>query len=183
MHPDLLVSLTLADIGDDAAHRAMLERTFVRLLIVCDDQGRTRDDRRLLKSSLYPAHDEVTADSIDAEVWCLADAGLVDRYTAATGTDVLQVVSWDEYQHPQKPRPSKLPAPGEGCRVRTRTGFLDSSATATGQLPDEYANAPVAARDESRPEGSGTDGTGAWDLHAWSTNEGCGKPIGDEVAS
>jgi hypothetical protein len=132
IHHDVTKSLTLADMGRSADDRAHMERTFFRLLTQCDDEGRIVDDRRLLKGLLYPVHEEVTAGSLDDELWGLADAGLIDRYTTGDGRNVLQVVSWKEYQHPQRPTPSKLPPiedAGEGALVRTRGGFLDDSRT------------------------------------------------------
>lgn len=157
IHPDVTKSLTLADMGRDAEARARMERTFFRLLTQCDDDGRIVDDLRLLKGLLYPVHEEVTRDSLADELWGLAEAGLIDRYTTAANENVLQVVSWAEFQHPQRPTPSKLPAvdAGQGTRVRTREGFLDDSA-----------KAPGTDAEDSRLEGRGEE---------WSGQEGIGE--------
>jgi hypothetical protein len=160
IHPDTTRSLTLADMGADAEIRARMERTFFRLLTQCDDDGRIVDDLRLLKGLIYPVHEEVTRESLDDELWGLTEAGLIDRYTTSANENVLQVVSWAEFQHPQRPTPSKLPAidAGHGTRVRVRRGFLDDSETAR-----------VSLAEDSSPEGRGGEGIGV-------DKEGIGEP-------
>lgn len=106
IHPDLLVSETMAGIS------AGLERTFCRLLIHCDDQGRALDNPRLLKAALYPLHDDVTSQRLDAEMEELVKVGLVRRYEVG-GSRYLCVPSWDEYQHPRHPSEARIPEPPE----------------------------------------------------------------------
>jgi hypothetical protein len=135
--------------GADANERARLERTFFRLLTQCDDDGRIRDDRRLLKGLLYPVHEEVTSDSLDLEMWGLADAGLIDRYSTPEG-NFIQVVSWSEYQHPQRPTASKLPPiTSHGAEMRTRV-----------QLAEDSRTTPPRLMEHSSPEGRGGEGKG-----------------------
>jgi hypothetical protein len=109
IHPDSCVSATLAKLS------ASQERTFWRLLTHCDDQGRARADWRLIKSSIYPLHDDMTPRKVGDDVAELATLGLVEIYSA-DGKDYLQVSSWHEYQHPKRAMPSKLPPlpPKEG---------------------------------------------------------------------
>lgn len=109
VHPDLLLSTTMADIGADPNHRARLERTFTRLWLVCDDAGVVIDNPRKLAQGIYPMHDEVTASTIDEEMWWLEEAGLIQRYTTDEGVDYLCVRSWHQYQHPQHPAKNVLP--------------------------------------------------------------------------
>lgn len=104
VHPDICVSPTMAELP------AHLERTFVRLWTHCDDHGRCLDIPRLIKAAIYPLHDDMTAEVLDDELEQLRKAGLVIRYQG-DGKALLAVRSWGEYQHPNRPRPSKLAAP------------------------------------------------------------------------
>lgn len=128
VHPGQLDDRHLAHIPGDEGFRARCERTWVRLQMVCDDYGRHVDDPFLIRNLLYAAHRTVSDAEVDAELWALADAGKVDRYASATGSDVLQIVGWADLQRPQKPKASTLPPLDGTCRVRTRDGFLDTSA-------------------------------------------------------
>ena len=115
VHPDICISETMATLP------AALERTFVRLWTYCDDEGRCPDNTRLIKAAIYPLHDEMGHETVDRELTDLADRGLIVRYTSG-GVAVIQVVSWSEYQHPQRPRDSTLPAPDKTARVHVRDG-------------------------------------------------------------
>lgn len=101
VHPDICLSEPMARLS------ASLERTFVRLWTHCDDYGRCVDNSLLIKAAIYPLHEDVTADKLDDELDDLKDAGLIFRYVVA-GRRLIQVRSWDEYQHPNRPKPSKL---------------------------------------------------------------------------
>lgn len=104
VHPDICISARMASLP------AALERTFTRLWTHCDDGGRCLDNPRLIKAAIYPLHDEQTWEVVNDELSMLEEAGLVVRYEA-DGIAAIQVRSWDEYQHPQRPSPSKLPPP------------------------------------------------------------------------
>ena len=104
VHPDICLSTTMAEL------QARYERTFVRLWTHCDDHGRCVDNSRLIKAAIYPLLDTMTPDVLDDELKVLADAGLILRYETA-GKRCIQVVSWGEFQHPNRPKDSKLPAP------------------------------------------------------------------------
>lgn len=106
IHPDTCKSETLARISPNA------ERTFWRLLTECDDEGRVRDHPKLLKAALFPLHDTVTADDVDNDLSELAQHGLIVRYEK-DDKPCIAVISWDEYQHPKHPTPSKLPPHGD----------------------------------------------------------------------
>lgn len=71
MHPDICEDDVLAQVS------AYGERTFVRLWTVLDDEGRAKDNPRLLAAQLYPLHDRVDVEKDLAE---LADVGLLVRY-------------------------------------------------------------------------------------------------------
>jgi hypothetical protein len=89
---------------------ANAERTFVRLWTNCDDHGRCLDKPKLLKAALYPMHDDVTPETVDADLTELERADLIVRYVD-DGKHVLAVRSWTEYQHPNRPSPSKYAEP------------------------------------------------------------------------
>ena len=106
IHPDICISSTMAVLS------AHLERTFTRLWTHCDDEGRCKDNPRLIKAAIYPLHDEQTFEVVDAELSQLELAGLLYRYKdEEEGQAYIQIRSWDQYQKPQKPTPSKHPAP------------------------------------------------------------------------
>lgn len=149
VHPDICVSDTLADLP------AHLERTFVRLWTHCDDEGRCRDNPKLIKAALYPLHDDITWEILDVELDGLAAKGLVIRYEVA-GEPYLAVRSWGEYQHPQRPKKSSIPAPDDG---RPR----EPSPTPPTPSPEESRNGTRPVRDGSRTgegvgEGEGVGG-------------------------
>jgi hypothetical protein len=73
---------------------------------------------------------------------------LIDRYSTVEG-DVIQVVSWSEYQHPQRPTPSKLPPITEATDVRTRAHVAEGSRIT-----------PIRLAEHSSPEGSGEERSG-----------------------
>lgn len=142
--PDLCTSEKMAGLPASA------ERTFVRLWTHCDDEGRWLDNPRLLKAALYPLVDEVTIEVLDDELELLFASNLIVRYEI-DGRAFGAVVSWDEYQHPQKPSKSKLPAPSSTATrpVRARRLYPYS---------DDGDTAPVGVGGASRTEWSGVGG-------------------------
>lgn len=138
IHPDICVSDTMA------ALPANLERTFLRLLTHCDDEGRCEYRLKIIKAAIYPLHDDVTIESLDQELGELTRRGLIQDYYA-TGTRLIQVVSWNEYQHPQKPKPSKWPSPAE----------TDDSGTDTGGVRDASDTGTRLEREKERELGEG----------------------------
>lgn len=133
-----------------ASCSAEVERTFVRLWTHCDDQGRAKDHPQLIKSALFPLHDDVTAETVDAHLSTLAEKGLIDRYEV-DGVRYLVVTSWHEHQKPQKPRASKLPGPPPAESSSVQEG----SRTSPVAVPDTYG--PVVG-------GVGVEGVG--DTHS-----------------
>lgn len=111
VHPDICTDETLAEVSASA------ERTFVRLWTHLDDEGRARDNPKLIKAALYPLHDDMTADEVDADLNELARHGLVWRYEV-DGVRLIAAkpASWGDRQKPRHPSPSKLGAPPEDYR-------------------------------------------------------------------
>lgn len=135
--PELCTSETMAEVSAEA------ERTFVRLWTHCDDEGRCKDNPKLLKAALFPLHDDVTVADVDAHLWELSDLGLIVRYSVA-GDPFLHVPSWHDHQKPQKRQPSKLPAPDSA----DEQAIQHQSRTTTRPLPE--GSGPVV---EGRVEG------------------------------
>jgi hypothetical protein len=113
VHPDICEDDVLASVS------AYAERTFVRLWTVLDDEGRTKDNPRLLAAQLYPLHDRVDVDRDLAE---LAEAGLIQRYEV-DGKRYLcaKPEAWARYQKPRRKVASKLPPSPSPDNVVTGT--------------------------------------------------------------
>lgn len=109
IHPELCRDDTLPNVSAEA------ERTFIRLWPHLDDEGRAKDNPKLLKADLYPLHDHVTADDVERDLCELAANGLILRYEVA-GKRYLTAKpeAWHTYQKPRHPTESKLPSPEEG---------------------------------------------------------------------
>lgn len=127
--PEICTSETMAELS------AELERTFVRLWTHCDDEGRCRDNTRLIKAAIYPLHDDITADVLDDQLDLLVSAGLVTRYVV-DGIAVVAVTHFAEHQRPQKKQASKLPPPIE-------------SGNSTQSTRDETTTVPLRDDDDS----------------------------------
>lgn len=109
IHPDACLSEKL-DACSDAA-----ERCYWRLQPHCDDEGRANDDARILRSLMFPVREHLPSREVDGWLQELHDRGLIVRYEVG-GKRYLQVVRWSDYQKPQHPVASKLPAPLDGAR-------------------------------------------------------------------
>jgi hypothetical protein len=153
VHPDICGSDTMATLP------AELERTFVRLWTHCDDEGRCEDRPRIIKAGIYPVHDEMTWQRIDAELTELHNAGLIVRYEAS-GKRYIAVKSWHEYQHPQRPRKSDHPTPPENAPPPPRT-LADVSRNGAGGVREHASTSPGLELGEGEGEGvGGGDGRG-----------------------
>jgi hypothetical protein len=111
IHPDTLESVTLARLTDRQ------ERTWWRLLLVCDDAGRANSSPKVLAGLLYPEFDDRGPAEVAEDLDALHDAGLIELYEVG-GKVYLAVRSWHEYQHPNRPTASRLPGPGDPGSVR-----------------------------------------------------------------
>lgn len=154
VHPDICESIPLADISASA------ERTFVRLWTACDDEGRAKADPRILKAKLYPVHSRMSITAVDRDLAELETAGLIVRY-CPNGTPLLQVCSWDEYQHPNRPTPSKFPAPSRR--------LMESSVSAHDGL---HAGVETGVEGSVHTRGFPTAITITESLRAWALSHG-----------
>lgn len=136
--PELCTSETMAKCS------AEVERTFVRLWTHCDDEGRSRNNPRLLKAALLPLHDDISADDIADHIYALEELGLVLIYEVDE-VSYLLIPSWHEHQHPQRKQPSKFPPPSHEDVLAYMSRF------STRAFADEYA--PVVVVGEVDVEG------------------------------
>lgn len=123
VHPKLCESEDMVDVP------AEVERTFVRLWTHCDDDGRAKDNPRLIKAALYPLLDDMTPDVVDEHLEELAKRDLIVRYEV-DGVRYLSIPSWDKWQHPQKKRDSEFPPPPDS----STEPFLSESRSPTGEV-------------------------------------------------
>ena len=88
---------------------------FIQIWTLCDDEGRSRGDSRMLASLLYPY-------DLDApyliEVWVaeLETADCIKRYKADSFT-YLEVCNWQKHQKIDHPGKSKIPPFDESSRI------------------------------------------------------------------
>lgn len=107
VHPEIAENETLVDVSPRA------ERTFLRLLTYLDDDGRGKDNLRLIKAGIYPLHDDMTIEEIDVDLWELVGHGLLLRYEVDGQKVIAARANEWRWQKPQRPTASKLPAPPE----------------------------------------------------------------------
>lgn len=82
--------------------------TFVGLWTYADDEGRGRDDARLVKAAVWALDDDHDSAAVEADLAALAAADLVARYEV-DGRRYLQIRGWREHQKVSHPRPSLFP--------------------------------------------------------------------------
>lgn len=87
--------------------------TWIGLWTHCDDEGRCKDNSRLIHAALYPLDPDVTVDDVASDLAELAKRQRVIRYVV-DGRAYLQVTNWKEHQKPNRPQGSKFPSPSEG---------------------------------------------------------------------
>lgn len=85
---------------------------YVMLWTYADDEGRGVDDAMLLKSGCWPADRSVTDEDVEGFQAELERNGQIVRYVV-NGRPYFEIVNFREHQRPNKPLPSKLPAPDE----------------------------------------------------------------------
>lgn len=83
--------------------------TWIGLWTHCDDQGRAKDNVKLIKAAVWPL-DPVTLRDIEEDLATLAAHGRIVRYEV-DGRRYLAVTNWSDHQKPNRPTPSKIPAP------------------------------------------------------------------------
>jgi len=82
--------------------------TFAGLFTYLDDEGRGRDEARLVKAELYPLDDAMTVKKVQQHLDLIRTTGPLCRYKVA-GQSLIHVVSWREHQRINRPTASKFP--------------------------------------------------------------------------
>lgn len=161
IHPRALESKKLRRASAEA------ERVYWRLQPLCDDEGRCEDDVDLLAHMLFPGFRDLSPAQVDLWIWELADLGLVARYVRE-GRETIQIVKWNEFQHPQHPKPSTLPPYLPGTELKRPADLLIHEED---RKPHEEERTPH--------EGSGQERRGEGATHAsLGVNEPCGQLSG-----
>lgn len=159
IHPDACKSRRLASLSAEA------ERCYWRLQTHCDDEGRCEDDALLICRSIFQASADIGPTDVEAWLFEMAAAGSIDRYEVE-GVLVIQILEWDRYQHPRKPKPSSLPPPFGNGRAPVR----DSDATGAvplslgeGEGEGGEREAPAPTKEHPIPDGwQPSEATKAW---------------------
>ena len=111
--------------------------TWIGLWTYADDNGRGKDNTRLIKAALYPL-DDFTLHEVDEDMAELENAGRIIRYEVG-GAPYFQIVAWEVHQRIQRPTASRIPAP---------IHLMEDSVSPHGGL-----------REDSMWEGKGREGT------------------------
>lgn len=125
--------------------------TWVGLWTQCDDQGRTKDNAKLIKADVWPL-DPVSLADIEEDLETLADHGRIVRYEVA-GKRYLEVVNWGDHQSINRPSPSKIPPPPNGSYPQVNPhGRLSEDSHQEGKGRERKGG-------DARARASTTDGT------------------------
>jgi len=99
--------------SDDVAQLSYRARlTWVGLWTYVDDEGRGKDNARIIKGDLWPLEDDVTHKDVEKDLNELSKAGRIHRYEV-DGEKYLLILKWTDHQRIAKPTASKLPPPGD----------------------------------------------------------------------
>lgn len=115
--------------------------TWIGLWTQCDDQGRTKDNVKLIKADVWPL-DPVSLTDIEDDLVTLADHGRIVRYEV-DGRRYLEITNWRDHQSINRPSESKLPGP---------------PSTGNGSYPQVSPHARLT--EHSLQEGKGREGKG-----------------------
>lgn len=91
--------------------------TWIGIWTQCDDQGRTKDNVKLIKADVWPL-DPVSLADIEEDLTTLASHGRIARYEV-DGRAYLEITNWGDHQRISNPSKPKHPAPlstGEASR-------------------------------------------------------------------
>ena len=124
--------------------------TFAGLWTYADDEGRGRDDVRLIKAALYALDDSVSLAALASEIDRLAsdEVACICRYEV-DGRAYFHVLNWKQHQHINRPTPSKIPA----CQEHQN----DPSVKESGAPKEGSVRAHGELSEGSRQEGKGKE--------------------------
>lgn len=121
--------------------------TFAGLWTYLDDEGRGRDDVRLIKAALYPLDDEVTLSMLADDLKHLEHIGCICRYEV-DGKTYLHAPGWEDHQRVSHPTASKLPR----CSGHDPDPFV--------KPPEDFVKPPEPLRPEGKGKEQGKEGKG-----------------------
>lgn len=121
--------------------------TFAGLWTYLDDEGRGRDDVRLIKAALYPLDDDVALSMLSDDLKQLEHIGCICRYEV-DGRTYMHAPGWEDHQRVSHPTASKLP----------RCSRHDPDPIA--KPPEEFVKPPEPLRPEGKGKEQGKEGKG-----------------------
>ena len=121
---------------------AFQETVFYRLIVNCDDYGRTDARPLILKADLFPLKD-VSIEELENAIHALVTVGLVTYYKV-DGRPYLEMKTWAKHQRIRNVR-SKYPPPPEDC------GDLQQIAADCSDLPPSRARAESESNKNPNP--------------------------------
>lgn len=121
--------------------------TFAGLWTYLDDEGRGRDDVRLIKAALYPLDDDVALSMLSDDLKQLEHIGCICRYEV-DGKTYMHAPGWEDHQRVSHPTASKLPR----CSRHDPDPF--------GKPPEEFGKPPEPLRPERKGKEQGKEGKG-----------------------
>jgi hypothetical protein len=120
--------------SDDVAQLSYRARlTWVGLWTYVDDEGRGKDNARIIKGDLWPLEDDVTHKDVEKDLGELSKAGRILRYEIDREKYLL-ILKWTDHQRIAKPTASKLPPPSHSDTTTA------PSATIPVVLPEPYGS-------------------------------------------
>lgn len=132
------------------SYRARL--TWIGLWTYVDDDGRCKDNARLIKGHVWPLEDEVTAKEVEKDLTELSSTNRILRYEV-NGERFLEIRKWRDHQRIAKPTRSKLPAPPQPVSHPSDTS-PEGYHTAITPLPVGSGKEVEVEREvEGRPSG------------------------------
>lgn len=134
--------------------------TWIGLWTHCDDQGRAKDNAKLIKGDIWPL-DSINLRDIEEDLATLAGHGRIVRYEV-DGKRYLEIVNWHAHQAISKPTPSRIPPPSDGRIVTDEEPPDDPdddlSDPTPGGLPEDSGRTPAGKGKEGKGgEGKGGD--------------------------
>ena len=130
--PEFFSSLTIRELEPAA------RLTFIWMWCYSDDEGRGKDDERLLKASIWPLDDEISPDVVANHTAAIERVGLIRRYEVA-GRRYFVVSSWHEGQSIARPRPSRLPDESGAVQERVNDTLALEREQGTGNREQGYS--------------------------------------------
>lgn len=111
------------------SYRARL--TWIGMWTHCDDEGRCRDNARLIRAAVWPL-DDVSIKQVEQDLDELASHGRIIRYEVA-GKRYIEITNWPEHQKINRPVASKFPPPS-GARLILHGGLTEDSVNDQGGI-------------------------------------------------